>query len=245
MKRDYDKEARDHATHKYAYGFDYVMHKFQMRTFQQYAPSGKALEMGCYHGEFTQLMTEYFDEITAIEASEECIKVARERTSRHIRYIHGTFEETTLQERFGAIFLLHTLEHIDDRVGVLAKAGSWLEDDGLLFVSSPNANAPSRQIAVHMGLITHNAAITEGERAHGHTVTYTLDVLQKEAREAGLSIIARGGIFFKGLANFQLDKAIAEGIISPEYLEGCYQLGQVYPDLCSSIYIVCKKGSVK
>ena len=138
--------------------------------------------------------------------------------------------------------MLHTLEHIDDRVGVLAKANEWLSDNGLLFVSSPNANAPSRQIAVRMGLIPHNSAITEGEKAHGHTVTYTLDILEKEAKEAGLQLVSRGGVFFKGLANFQLDKALETGIISPEYLEGCYQLGNVYPDLCSSIYVVCKKG---
>ena len=31
-------------------------------------------------------------------------------------------------------------------------------------------------------------------------------------------------------------------IISPEYLEGCYQLGQKYPDLCSSIFLLCGKG---
>ena len=31
-------------------------------------------------------------------------------------------------------------------------------------------------------------------------------------------------------------------IISKEYLEGCYQLGQQYPDLCSSIFLMCEKG---
>jgi hypothetical protein len=31
-------------------------------------------------------------------------------------------------------------------------------------------------------------------------------------------------------------------IISKEYLDGCFQLGQQYPDLCSSIFMVCKKN---
>jgi 2-polyprenyl-3-methyl-5-hydroxy-6-metoxy-1,4-benzoquinol methylase len=205
-------------------------------------PKGKALEMGCYHGEFTQLLTNHFSSVTAIEASEECVNIAREKTDKSIQYILGTFEETTLTEKYDSIFLLHTLEHIDDRVGVLTKANEWLSEDGLLFVASPNANAPSRQIAVRMGLIPHNTAITVAEKEHGHTITYTLDVLEQEAKEAGLQILSRGGVFFKGLANFQLDKAIESNIISMEYLEGCYQLGNVYPDLCSSIYVVCKKG---
>ena len=50
------------------------------------------------------------------------------------------------------------------------------------------------------------------------------------------------GIFFKALANFQWDKLLGTDIISLEYLEGCYQLGQQYPDLCSSIFLMCEKG---
>lgn len=42
----------------------------------------------------------------------------------------------------------------------------WLSDKGRFFLVCPNANAPSRQIAVKMGLITHNNAITPAEEAH-------------------------------------------------------------------------------
>ena len=63
------------------------------------------------------------------------------------------------------------------------------------------------------------------------------------ARAAGLAVRHRSGIFFKALANFQWDRLLATDIISPEYLEGCYQLGQVYPDLCSSIFLVCEAGA--
>jgi hypothetical protein len=100
----------------------------------------------------------------------------------------------------------------------------WLSDTGRFFLVCPNANAPSRQIAVKMGLITHNTAITP------------------DANAAGLNVVHRSGIFFKALANFQWDRLLNTDIISKEYLEGCYRLGQVYPDLCSSIFIMCEKG---
>jgi hypothetical protein len=108
----------------------------------------------------------------------------------------------------------------------------------------PNANAPSRQIAVKMGLITHNNAVTPAEKMHGHVITYTLDTLEREAKAAGLNVVHRSGIFFKALANFQWDKLLQTDIISNEYLEGCYELGQQYPDLCSSILLVCEKGKI-
>lgn len=66
--------------------------------------------------------------------------------------------------------------------------------------------------------------------------------LIREAVTAGLQVVHRSGIFFKALANFQWDRLLKTDIISPEYLEGCYALGQQYPDLCSSIFLLCEKG---
>jgi len=93
-----------------------------------------------------------------------------------------------------------------------------------------------------MDLISHNAAVTKAEEEHGHRVTYSLDTIERDAKKAGLKVVYRSGIFFKALANFQWDKLLQTDIISPEYLEGCYQLGQQYPDLCSSIFLLCEKG---
>jgi hypothetical protein len=92
-----------------------------------------------------------------------------------------------------------------------------------------------------MELITHNSAITPAEAEHGHRITYSLDTLERDARLAKLNIIHRSGIFFKTLANFQWDQLLNTDIISKEYLDGCYQLGQHYPELCSSIMLICKK----
>ena len=100
--------------------------------------------------------------------------------------------------------LTHVLEHLDDPVFVLRRVNTeWLSARGRFFLVCPNANAPSRQIAVKMGLITHNAAITPAEKEHGHRITYGLDTLERDARAGGLKVIHRSGIFFKALANFQ------------------------------------------
>jgi hypothetical protein len=54
-------------------------------------------------------------------------------------------------------------------------------------------------------------------------------------------VLHRSGIFFKALANFQWDRLLRTDIVSNDYLEGCYMLGQQYPDLCASIYLICEK----
>jgi hypothetical protein len=66
--------------------------------------------------------------------------------------------------------------------------------------------------------------------------------MERDARSAGLRVIHRSGIFFKALANYQWDRLLATDIITKEYLDGCYEVGQIYPELCSSIFLLCEKG---
>jgi 2-polyprenyl-3-methyl-5-hydroxy-6-metoxy-1,4-benzoquinol methylase len=197
--------------------------------------------MGCYMGDFTVLFDQHYADLNVIEAADILIKATQKRVSSRVRFIHSTFEAAEISERFDNIFLIHTLEHLDDPVGVMRKAGNWLKPNGRFFVAVPNAHAVSRRIAVKMGLITHNSAITPSESAHGHRITYSLDTLERDVRDSGLSIIDRGGVLFKPLANFQFDQLMGTAALSPEYIEGCYALGMEYPDLCASIFVVCEK----
>ena len=237
--RDYNQEFRDN-TRKYAYEFDDVLRRYVLRSLDPFLRAGKALEMGCFRGDTTVLLASRFADLTVIEASSDLVAVARARVSPSVQFVHSTFEAADLRERFDSIFILHTLEHLDDPIAVLKRTASWLAPGGRLFIVVPNANAPSRQIAVHMGLIEHNAAVTEGEEKHGHRRTYALDTLERDATGAGLRVIHRGGVFFKPLANYQFDKLMGGDVISEQFLEGCYRLGMRYPDLCASIFLVCE-----
>jgi SAM-dependent methyltransferase len=242
--RNYDNEIQDTPTHNYSYSFDLdVMHPFMLRSFEPFFKSGSLLELGSYKGDFTKRLLTYFQDITCVEISDEAISFAQKELGEKVHFVHSLFETAKLPTKYDNVVLTHVLEHLDEPIFVLKRINDeWLADKGRLFLVCPNANAPSRQIAVKMGLITHNSAITPAENAHGHKITYTLDTLERDARAAGLKVIYRSGIFFKALANFQWDRLLKTDIISPEYLEGCYQLGQVYPDLCSSIFLVCVKG---
>jgi len=245
-ERDYNAELKDTNDHKYAYGFDFdVMHKYMIRSFEPFFNDGNFLELGSFKGDFTRRFLPYFDDITCVEASDEAVAMAKSEFGNKIKFENSLFEEVNLPTKYDNIVLTHVLEHLDDPVKVLKRINDeWLSDSGRFFLVCPNANAPSRQIAVKMGLISHNAAVTPAEAEHGHGITYSLDTLERDANAAGLKVVHRSGIFFKALANFQWDRLLNTDIISPEYLEGCYQLGQQYPDLCSSIFLMCEKGEL-
>ena len=99
---------------------------------------------------------------------------------------------------------------------MLRRTGEWLSDRGRLFIVVPNADAASRQIAVQMGLIRFNDAVTDDERVHGHRKTYRLDTLERDALDAGLRIVHRGGVFFKPPPTFQFDRLMGGDVISDD-----------------------------
>lgn len=244
--RNYDQEFQNNPHRQYAYHFDGILRHYMMQTLAPVLPQGKALELGCFQGDVTELLIQHYEDLTVVDASQDLLTFTQDKvqskTSHPIQFLCNTFEALELTEKYDAIFLIHTLEHLDNPTLVLNKINQWLSPQGKLFLVVPNANAPSRQIAVKMGLISHNSAVTEGERAHGHRKTYALDTLEQEALNGGLHVHTRGGIFFKPLANFQFDRLLETDLIDLAYLEGCYKLGMCYPDLCASIYLICNKG---
>ena len=249
LERDYNSELKDTNNHKYAYNFDFdVIHPYMIKSFQPHFVEGNCLELGSFKGDFTKRLLPHFSSITCVEASSVALSESKKKLDNYIAYnpiewVEGLFNDVKLPQKYDNIILTHVLEHIDNPIELLNKINTeWLSEKGKLFIVVPNANAPSRQIAVKMGLIEQNTSITPSEKEHGHNITYTLDVLESHATKSGLNVINRSGIFFKALANFQWDQLLQTDIISKEYLDGCFALGQQYPDLCSSIMLVCKKG---
>ena len=246
-RRDYNVEIKDTVDHQYAYGFDFdVMHPYMIRSFEPFFREGSLLELGSFKGDLTKRLLPYSDDVTCVEASSTALQEAQQRLGDKVNYIHSMFETVALPKRYDNIVLTHVLEHLDDPVRVLKRINDeWLSNEGRFFLVCPNANAPSRQIAVKMGVISHNAAVTPAEAEHGHRCTYSLDTLERDTVAAGLKVTHRSGIFFKALANFQWDRLLKTDIVSKEYLDGCYMLGQQYPDLCSSIFLMCEKGGAR
>jgi 2-polyprenyl-3-methyl-5-hydroxy-6-metoxy-1,4-benzoquinol methylase len=237
--RDLNKEFQDNGHRNYAYEFDYRMHEYMMRSFDPFLSGGSALEMGCFEGGFTQRLAKIYDDLTVVEGSSDLVATIRGKFGKKVKFCVSWFENFEPDRQYDNIFLIHTLEHIDDPVALLERVRSWLKPTGRLFLAVPNAEAASRQISVAMGLIEHTCSVSKGEALHGHQRTYRMDTLKLDVKRSGLKIESIGGILFKALANFQFDKAMKAGIINRSYLDGCYEVGKLYPTLCASIYIIC------
>ena len=63
LGRDLNREFADTQTRKYAYDFDYRMHGYMLRAFDGKLPAGRALEMGCFEGEFTKRLAAIYPDL--------------------------------------------------------------------------------------------------------------------------------------------------------------------------------------
>ena len=241
ISRDFETEAQTFGERRYNYDFDDVVRRYALKTFEPFLAEGPVLEMGCHEGGMTRRLVDRFSDVTVVDAAQSALEVAAKHLPKTVKLVHGTFEDVDLPSRFQSIFIINVLEHVDDAITVLRCARQWLAPNGRIFMLVPNANAPSRQIAVAMGLITHHEAVTEAEYKNGHRRTYALDTRRRDLRQACLTIEQSGGVVFKGLANYQMDKAFSDGIITERYYEGCYEVGKTYPDLCASLYAICSR----
>jgi 2-polyprenyl-3-methyl-5-hydroxy-6-metoxy-1,4-benzoquinol methylase len=240
--RNHNEEFADNDERQYAYNFDWTIRDYLLRRVSAFLElDSPTLEVGAYMGDMTAQILQLFSKLTVLEGSETLCEHLGKRFGSDVALIPNTIENVIVSEKFQTIFLVHTLEHLEDPVTAMKKIGSWLTETGRLVVAVPNAEALSRQIAVRMGLIESNRAVTSGEYEHGHRRTYCMDELLNHVRQSGLKVIESGGVIVKPLSNSQFDKALEEGIISNEYIQGCDQLAREFPNLSASIFVVLQR----
>jgi len=83
-----------------------------------------------------------------------------------------------------------------------------LAPNGRLFVLVPNARCALAADRGADGADYSQYAVTPGEWEHGHRRTYSSIRWSATLREAGLRVVQRGGLLFKALANYQMDRAL-------------------------------------
>lgn len=217
-----------------------LMRQLEIRVFRQYVDRGRALELGCEIGYMSELIAPLVDQLDIVDASERFLERTRARGIPNARFFCSLFEEYAAEQPYDAVFASHVLEHLLDVQQVLHRIRGLMSPKGHLLVAVPNARAMSRQLARHMGLIGDLYDLTPNDLRGGHRRVYDRVTLNRELEAAGFEVVAQGGIFFKPLADFQMDKMIDSGILGEPQLEGLYRMGHEYPDMCADVFAVAR-----
>lgn len=217
-----------------------VIRELVVRTFSPYLRSGIGLELGCSDGYMTKMLASNLEHLDVVDGSNKFLNEAKKRNLTNVEYHFSLFEEYTSTKKYDYVFASYIMEHVLEPSLVLKMVKQVLKPDGFLFMVVPNARALSRQLAMHMGLISDLKALTENDLANGHRRVYDRVYFNREIEQAGFESISEGGLMLKILADFQLDKLIDDGMLQQSQIDGLYKLGHEYPDLCGSLYSICR-----
>lgn len=186
------------------------------------------LQLGCSNGYETDELIKTFGKLDVVDGSTVFInKMNEKNTNMNVNFIHSLFEnlnKTLKGRKYDLIVCNYVLEHVTDPIFVLQQLKSLLKNSGQIVVVVPNAHALSRQIAVQMNLLSSLTALSENDIAHGHRRVYTKDNIEKDLLVSGLKILSRKGVIFKILADFQLNKLIAEGTLTNNHFSALQKI---------------------
>ena len=213
--------------------FDKRLIRYRYETIKPKLVGKRCLELGPAEGEMTQFLIHDFQELTVVEGSSELL--AKIPDYDNVKKIHGLFEEFEPEQAFDTIILEHVLEHVEDPVALLARVKRWLAADGKLFVGVPNGNSIHRLAAVKMGMLDNPCQLNPRDHALGHRRIYTPETFRVDIEKSGLTVLEIGGVYFKPLANRQIQENWTE-----EMIQGFFELGKDFPEFAAEIYAVCQ-----
>lgn len=228
-----DAIARDS---KYALGVNTPSIQYAFGIFKRFLRPGPILEMGPAEGVMTDELVQLGQPLTVVEGAEDFCTDLRARHPQ-ITVVHSLFEDFAPQEKFSTIVLGNVLEHVQDPVPLIRRAGEFLSPGGRIFSYVPNARSLHRQAGVILGQLPFEEELNELDLHHGHRRIYNPETFRRDFNLAGLTIEAFGGYWLKPLSNAQL-----EAHWSPELIQAYFALGERHPDISASIYVVATTG---
>ena len=204
-------------------------------VFKKYMNQGSVLELGPAEGIMTDLLYSSFLDYTVVDGADFFIQDLKQRYPAIEGYV-SLFEEYEPQKHYDKIILGHVLEHVKEPYDILMKCMNWLNKNGRILASVPNANSIHRQAAVKMGLLDYEKQLNEADKKCGHRRVYDNKAFQDEFINTGFNIIQQGGYWLKPLSNSQIETSWTSDMINAFLV-----LGEKYPEIAGEIYIIAGK----
>jgi 2-polyprenyl-3-methyl-5-hydroxy-6-metoxy-1,4-benzoquinol methylase len=216
----------------YGKGVSATMVAYSVRIFSRHWRPGSCLELGPAEGLATASLVTHFEDLTCVEGSDVFCRALTERHAS-IQVACSLFEEYDPGRTFDNIVLGHVLEHVEDPVAILQRVKMWLNANGRVFASVPNARSLHRQMGVVMNLLPTEDSLNAVDLHHGHRRVYNPESFRHEFSAAGLRIEVFGGFWMKPTSDAQLEECW-----TPEMLEAAMVIGERYPDIAAEIYVI-------
>ncbi len=207
---------------------------FGFRSLMPHFVPGNVLEMGSADGHMTEQLITHFENTSIIDGSADYVLAIRDRMPS-VKAHHSLFEDFSPPESYTNIVMAHILEHVEEPVGILKRAATWLAPEGRIHVIVPNALSLHRLAGVKMGLLPEPTSLNEDDVRIGHRRVYTPEALEADVAASGLRQVYKEGYFLKPLSNRQIEESWSQ-----ELIDAYYELGREFPANAAEIVLVCE-----
>lgn len=173
------------------------------------------------------------------EGSSDIIKSFRSQQNipMEVEIIETLFEDYKTIETYDAIEAGFVLEHVDDPALILHNLRDLLKVGGRIYLAVPNARSLHRILGYEAGLLDSCYNLSDYDLQLGHKRYFDITSFTELIIDCGLKILSVEGIFLKPLTSDQLSQLQ----LDPRIMEALFKVGQNYPEICNSIYIVATK----
>jgi len=143
-------------------------------------PGGEMLDVGCGAGAQLVQLRELGWRVVGVDLDTRAVELATRL--HHLDVRQGTLEEQRFpSDRFDAVTLSHTIEHVHDPMGLVRECGRVLKPGGRLVVVTPNADSLGHR---RLG------ASWIGLQPPRHLYLFSCGTLRRLAERAGLDVVS-------------------------------------------------------
>ncbi len=201
----------------------------------------RLLEVGCGTDAYFKHCAS-FERFTVIEPGELFYAQAKRDASHYdnVEVVLGTVQdkaEALKQQAYDLILLTSLLHEIPDSLGLLQAITHLCDSDTVVHINVPNAKSFHRLLAVEMGLIESPYLKSATQQTMQQSHTFDLASLTALVHEAGFKVLESGSFFIKPFTHAQMADLQGNGLLTPQILDGLYNMSQHLPENGSELYM--------
>ena len=189
----------------YDYDNSIILNWYPKRVLEQSVNSISILELGLGHGYTAEIFAKHFNRHVILEGSSAVIENYKNLFPNSTPEIIQTyFENFETDEKFDVIVMGFVLEHVDNPLQIMLHFKNFLNPNGKLFITVPNAEALNRRLGHYAGMLTDLQLLSENDIISGHKRYYTVNSLITEIKSVGFDIEKIEGIYLKPFTTKQM-----------------------------------------
>lgn len=100
----------------------------------------KVLDIGCFTGEFLEILKKRGADVYGIELQDDAVKIANKKLGDRV-YKADVMGNEFPNMKFDIISLLGLIEHVTDPIRLLMRSSKLLRKDGILLIQTPNSGS--------------------------------------------------------------------------------------------------------